>query len=536
MLRFYKLSAMAAVLLLMGSCKKYLDINSNPAVPQEAKAEFLLAPLVYQMANGTSQDNRVIFKVTQDMIGSSTETASTIWERHGFPSASDVGGVIWRMTYVDMGLNLENMINDGIANKKYEYAAIGYAMKAWAYQQTTDLHGPIILDEAFTQGMLSFPYHDQPEVYAKVREWGALSLKYMNMKSPIDQSAKLNSVTGDNLYRGDMLKWKKFVYGIFALQYSHLINKPEFNAQYADSVIKYTDLSFSNSGDDATVFFSATGDTDINPFGPYGTLNVSSSGFYYGVPTTNIVSYLTGRTRGDTLITDTSKYIDPRLKRMLVPPAVTGMYAGATPTKSALPAGVSPVFAGILTAGVTEMPGYYIFTENARYPIMSFAQLQFAKAEALFKKSNFAAAYDSYKSGIRGHMNFINLYGRTTTGPQPPAISELEISRYLASSEVAQSAADLKIADIMGQKYIAQWGWAGIEQWCDLRKYRYDANVYRNYYQLSATELVADNAGKYANRFRPRYNSEYVWNEKELIKWGGLDKNYMTKELWFSQP
>lgn len=530
MLKLYKIFSLAVVVLLSGGCKKYLDINSNPSVPQEARAEFLLAPITYQMANGTSQDYRVIAKLTQGITGQVSDVASVIWERHGFPTGSDVGGVIWRMTYVDMGLNLENMINDGIANKKYEYVAIGYAIKAWAYQQTTDLHGPIILDEAFTPGMLSFPYHDQDEVYARVREWGELSLKYMNMKSPIDQSSKLNDVSGDNIYRGNMLKWRKFVYGLFALQYSHLVNKPDYVSHYADSVIKYTDMSFSSPGDDATIFFSATASTDVNPYGPTSALLAST---YYSRPATNIVDYLTGRTRGDTLISDTTRYIDPRVSRMLVPHATTRQYLGSVPTKAAV-TNVAPLM-GYLTSATATPEGHYLFTDNARYPIMSYAQLQFAKAEALYWKGDKTGALEAYRYGITGHMDFVNLYGRSSKTP-PPAITQLDIVRYLNSSEVAHSAAELTLADIMGQKYIAQWGWAFLEQWTDIRKYHYDPVIFRNYYQLSASELSSDNNGKYAYRFRPRYNSEYVWNQKELEKWQGLDRDYMTKELWFSNP
>jgi len=103
----------------------------------------------------------------------------------------------------------------------------------------------------------------------------------------------------------------------------------------------------------------------------------------------------------------------------------------------------------------------------------------------------------------------------------------------MASSEVAQNAAALTIADIMQQKYIAQWGWAGTETWCDLRKYHYDPTVFRTYYQIPAATLIY---GKYAYRNRPRYNSEYVWNAAELAKWGGLAANYNTLEMWFSQP
>jgi hypothetical protein len=189
-------------------------------------------------------------------------------------------------------------------------------------------------------------------------------------------------------------------------------------------------------------------------------------------------------------------------------------------------------------AGTTAapFPGKYIFSNTARCPIMTYSQLQFAKAEALFIKGNKAGAYTAYRNGITGHMDFINLYGRNGT-PAAATITAAEITAYLTSSEVAQSAADLTIADIMGQKYIAQWGWAGMEQWTDLRKYHYDPTIFKTFKQLDANQFYPNNGGaKYAYRLRPRYNSEYIWNRPELEKWGALSTSYHTQETWFSLP
>eukprot|EP01133_Synstelium_polycarpum_P004656 gene4656-5441_t len=514
-----------------GSCKKYLDVNSNPVNPQISKAEFLLAPIQFQMANGTAQDYCQLFKIVQ--YWGVTSTDDNIWEKHGFEPVSDNGGVMWRMTYVDLGLNLEDMINDGIKNQKNEFTGIGYAIKAWAYQMTTDYHGPIILDSAFDPKLLSFPYQDQPDVYAKVREWSRLSLQYLDKKSPLDYSGVLRSTSGDNIYGGDLTKWKKFVYGLLALQYGHLVNKAEFKTSYADSVVKYVDLSFASTAEDPTVFFTGSNSSDGNPFGPsYGIITTTKNGRILQP----IVSLLTGGVRGTASI-DTTASVDPRLTRMISPISTGTIYRGNIPTKGAT--GTSaPHVLGPLSGNPGVYTGKYIFADKARYPLMSYAQLQFVKSEALFLKGDKAGAYAAYLLGIRGHMSFVNAYGRNgSVGTTPDAaISEAEITAYLASKEVAKNASDLTIADIMQQKYIAQWGWAGLEQWCDLRKYHYRADVFRTYYQLSATELSPLNNGKYAYRIRPRFNSEYAWNQKELEKWGALKTDYMTKETWFSLP
>jgi hypothetical protein len=45
-----------------------------------------------------------------------------------------------------------------------------------------------------------------------------------------------------------------------------------------------------------------------------------------------------------------------------------------------------------------------------------------------------------------------------------------------------------------------------------------------------------DNGGKPAQRLRPRYNSEYVWNRESLNAIGGNDAAYHTYEIWFAKP
>lgn len=520
-------------ILVIGSvltgCDSYLDINTNAVVPQEPKAELLLPPITYQMANGTSQDYRFVFKVTQNMLGNDNTTTFLNfykpWEVHGYPVGqnSDLGGVIWRMTYVDLGLNLENLIQDALATENYVYAGIGYAIKAWAYQMATDLHGPIILDEAF-RDQLKFGYQDQPEVYTKVRLWGDSAIANLNKVGPRDSyySTLLASTRGDNIFGGDRDGWRRFIYGLYALQYGHLVNKQAFASQYADSVIKYVDLSMQMANQDATIFFSASSSSNSNPYG--ANMGYISASAYYGYAGEAIVKLLTGGMRGEPVENATQQLsVDPRLSRMIMM-KTDSTYVGQNPTvrNTTVPL-------------VTNLTGKYLFADAARWPLMTSAQLQFVKAEAQFIKGDNAGAYESYLKGIGLHFDFINAYGRSAEEPDP-ALTADDLAAYLASSEVAQHPDELTMADIMGQKYVAQWGWAGLEQWCDLRKYHYDPEIFRTYQQFTAAQLASQNNGAYAYRFRPRFNSEYVWNSEELARWGGLDDDYMTHELWFSLP
>jgi hypothetical protein len=254
------------------------------------------------------------------------------------------------------------------------------------------------------------------------------------------------------------------------------------------------------------------------------------------------VNYLTGGVRGAPVANPTSS-LDPRLSRMLNPmvtptvPATNGVYRGVIATKGDVP--TTKTIPSIMGTALPPYPGKYLFANNGggRYPLFTYSQLQFMKAEALLRKGNLAGAWTAYDRGIRGHMDFVNTYGRNGT-TVAPVITAAEINTYMASSEVAQTGATLTIADIMGQKYIAQWGWAGYEQFADMRKYHWDPLVFRQWKPLETSEAwrTVNSAPTYVYRIRPRYNSEYVWNRAELDVWGGNNSDYVYKETWFTLP
>lgn len=520
-----KLFLIACAALLFSSCKKWLDINEDPANPQVATGEVLLAPIQFQMANNVANDSRYIGKYVQFW---GNQAINDVWERHGYVSdVTDISGSIWRMIYFNHGRNLELMIKDGVENQKYGFAGIGYAIKAWAYQTGADYHGPLIVDEAYDESKYVFNYNDQPYVYTKVREWCHQAITYLDKTDGKDVKPFLATTSGDQIYKGDLIKWKKFVYGILALQFSHLRNKAEFSTAYADSVIKYAELSFADAGDDASVFFNASVAAENNPLASL----TGSTVYRIANP---IVALLTGGVRGTPAATPTTS-VDPRLTRMLTP-STDGVYRGVVATDGDPNAtNTSRRIAGLAGAYAAPFPGKYVFSDKARFPLMSYAQIQFAKAEAALVKTNSALAHTAYLNGIRGHMDFTNRVMASWASAQA-AISATETTAYLASTEVAQTPAALTIADIMQQKYIAQWGWATIEQWTDLRKYNYNTNIFKYYNIPTVAELWPENNGKPVQRVRPRFNSEYVWNRATLETFGGLNPDYHTYELWFTKP
>jgi hypothetical protein len=173
---------------------------------------------------------------------------------------------------------------------------------------------------------------------------------------------------------------------------------------------------------------------------------------------------------------------------------------------------------------------------------MTGSEIQFTKAEAELHKGDHAMALEAYKKGISLDFDLL-----TSTYPQNiPSGKELTPSAeadYLANPAVVpQNDADLTLSQIMLQKYIALYGWGTQQTWIDMRKYHYtdidpktSNQVYTDFMIPPPDYLFINNNGKPVNRFRPRYNSEYLYDVPELTRIGALNLDYNTKEMWFSQ-
>lgn len=517
------------------ACNDFLDVNTNPNGPSEKVEPYLyLSPIQSAMALGVEYDARYLGKYVQNWVSSS---AGDTWDRHGFVSASDASGELWRNVYWKLGYNLSDMISKAEEESRWDFVGVGYAIRAWGWQMLTDYHGEIILNEAFDPSKKVFSYDSQEAVYAEVDR--LLTLAITNLERTDGAVTDSNLSKGDLIYGGDRLKWLKFAYGLRAIHEQHLANKSSYNP---DKVIEYVDKAFTSNSDDATVRFNGSVNDDTNFFGPKrGNLGSFRQSQF-------IVSLLDGSnpTFKDPALTDpqfTDQLLkDPRLQVMLAP-APDGQYRGVQPDAGVAALGAASVrpfnlwnttVDGTQTAGTA---GKFLFQDAARFPLMTYAQLQFIKAEAALLKGDQALALEAYTNGVKAHISFVQSY--VVNDPSTPVDEVALFSQRRTAYEnstvmIPTSPADLTLQKIMLQKYIAQWGWGFIETWSDLRRYHYSSEVFVGF-SLPNTFYPLNN-GKPAYRFRPRYNSEYVWNIEALRTIGGLEDDYHTKEMWFTQP
>jgi hypothetical protein len=517
---------LAGSLTLAGACDEFLDVNTNPNGPETVSANLYLSPMLHWMVTSPLYEGRFVGRYTQQWTLPAT-TIST-WDRMGYDPLSDNGAQQWRDVYWSLGQNLVDMNTKAEAEQRWDLLGVGHILKAWGWLVLTDLHGEIVIKEAFNQGTFSFAYDSQEFAYQEVNRLLTRAIELLQRNDGAVDASYLART--DIIYGGDRAKWLKFAYGLQALQLNHFSNKAAYKP--AD-VIAAVDKSFASAADDALEAYPATVNDDRN---------------FYGWTRDNMRSYR--QTKFVVELMNGTQFgngtVDPRMSRMLSP-SPDGVYRGydinvvgtvAFPTTQ--PTTVPNNFFGYVGTSGQLLPARYIFSDKSKLPAMTYSQLQFVKAEAAYRMGDKAMALTAFRNGVLAHINFVNARN-LDDGQSPTQITAAERDAYMASPAVPSTIGTLTMTHIMTQKYIAQWGWGHNELWMDMRRFHYTdvdpasgQQVFPGF--APPLSLYADNGGKVAQRIRARYNSEYVWNRPALDAIGGLALDFHTKPLWITQP
>ena len=523
-----------SLLTAVTSCDNLQDLNVNPSFPTDVSGQSLLPPIQQQMARGLQWDNRFLGRYVQYF---SNATTGNEWDRFGYVPNNDQSGEIWRMTYFALGLNVTNMQEKALTDKRYDIVGIAKVIRAWSWQVTTDYHSELIdFDQVFTQ-RTSYDFVGQEKAYREVLR--LINEGVADLARTDGQVSAAYTRVGDKMYAGDRAKWIKFAWGVVARNLNNQSNKATYDP---DKVIEACDKSLASNADNALISFNGTVSDDSNFNGPgrNNYANFRQTDFMVRLMNGNV---FTGA-------------IDPRMSRILAPSLGLSQTAPASaaapdPTKYTFignplngtasstngPSRI-PNLWGTFVSGTFQTPGRYIFRDKASFPLMTYAEIQFIKAEAAFIKGDKAVALDAYRKGINASIDFVNLNTVVTaTYPVTSEITTAERTAFTNNVNVVPTAANLTLSHIILQKYISLFGFGNLEAWTDMRKYKYDnVNIYKTMVIPSGNGLFADNGGKLVYRVRPRFNSEYVWNFQAIQAIGADKVDYHTEEMWFSKP
>jgi len=407
--------------LLTACDTKFDEANLNPNDPTSVPAERLLPHGIYTAVNG--------------VIGTLGLDVGNDWAQHmariqyteidQFSFTSDTQDTPWRNLYNESLADFQKIIELGQAGSNENYQAIGLIMRAYTFSVLTDVYGDIPYSQALkgtTSGIVAPKFDMQKDVYA-----GLIA----DLKTASDLiNTKTVSSEGDILFAANMTKWKKFANSLSLRLLNRMVNKSGLSIDPKAEMTRI--LS------DPTKYPVMTSNTDVAQL------------VYLARPSNNPINE-NRRTRDDhrvsaTMMTKLVGLSDPRLAIYASKAADTGEYKG-------VPNGLSNSEAGALGLTKTSKIGTYFVQETTPGVLMSYAELNFIKAEAALKGVTAAGdAAAAYQEGIKASMSY---YGLTT-----PA-------SYLTATTLKTG--NDALVQVLEQKWIALFG-QGIEAWTEYRR------------------------------------------------------------------
>jgi len=596
-------------LFLGVSCSDYLNVNNNVDTPDEVVPNLRLAPILCGFVSNY-YDLRSVGCIDQYFSGNGTG-GLTFGASMSYPAATDYAEV-WKMVYYEWGQNLEDMINQAKTQKQPLYAGIGLALKAYGWYELTSIHGDAPCKEFLDPGRTVFDYDSQEYILSQSRLWAQQAIAILSAPDVTTYPASITST--DLMYKGDRTKWLKFAYGVLAKNYMTMsstttIDQGGIRKNYLDSAINAANNSMTSYTDDATVMVAGgTNSVTCNFWGVLRgnlTTTLGQSDYIVDVMTGKVKFYdASGNTATNGNVTQlmAKQYVtdtltlDPRSicyfgTTDTIPTDLTKINVKTYKFTGTFPGqGVQVTFMGTTSApsAATSGTGRWLYRDNAPYIVMTYAELQFIKAEAQFRKGLTSDALTTFQNAVAASMQTTANYivpGTVVRGAKnkqtsvigdkiPVATFNALAQAYLNSQYVnGLTVSNFELAHIMMQKYVALYPW-GLDTWNDLRRYQYDlkvgstgipsaadgswtaqrtyykadtdpTRVYKGFYLSSADVstrratyggFVTADLGSPSYRILPRYNSEYIWNVSALAALkpiSGLAANYNTSMVWF---
>lgn len=394
----------------------------------------------------------------------------------------------------------------------YVTRGIAKVMEAYNGALLADLFGDIPYSQAALIDENGSPLYRNPkidkqeDVYASVLQTLDEAIEDLNMsdRSPIGNY--------DLLYGGDAQKWIKFAYGLKARYTMHLVERSADQNAALKQVVEYAEKSFS-SPEEQAAFAVYDGAQNLNPLFAFFNSRMALAA------SASLVEKLVDRN-------------DPRLERVLFSPAnkegIRSQITGADdPNLVTAPNGKPE----------QNMQKYclsaYMFANTASTMLMSYHELQFLKAEALYRLNpgNTEVAETLKKAVVAGLLNAESSalsaikYLGSEVVVTAPAITEESASVYFDKQILpVLSNKDKALAEIMVQKYLAFWGASGetIESYNDIRRYK----------ALGKDFVTLKNEKKFPLRC-PYGNSDVVSNPEVKAAYG--DGQYVyTENVWWA--
>jgi len=290
MLRKLKYIIPLAFLVAIVSCKKFLDINTDPNNPIVVEVSKLLPTTQRTLGDALSMDenngglsqilavyaHQMSTRESPDKYGVTGADFSiqTAWSKL-YSSTANPG-----TTFPVYGVlqNLEDIIRNGTAAGNLRYAGIAKILKAYTFSQLVDVFGDVPFSEAnkLKEGLLYPKFDDDAAVYDSVFKIINSGIADLNNTTATNA---LKPGTDDLMYGGNVARWIKAANTLKLKLYTQIRKVKNVTAD-VNALIAGGNL------------ISATNESFLLPYGPNGATDDRNPGYfdYFATQRSNHVS------------------------------------------------------------------------------------------------------------------------------------------------------------------------------------------------------------------------------------------------------
>lgn len=249
--------------LMLGGCKKFLDVNKNPNIANNPGIELVLPSAQVAIAHVLGNNMQVNGSFWAQ-YWTQSPLANQYKQYDQYAPSTDNYNRAWSTLYSGALADLQYVYNRAAAQNNKQYMAVSQLLTAYTFQLITDAWGDAPYTEALlgleANGAIVSPGYDlQSAIYDSLFKQvdAAIAL--------IDVNAEIHPHGDDLMYGGDMHLWAKFAYTLklkMALRLSE-VNIVKSQA-IVDSIMNDPNHEFLAAGEDAMIAFSTAGGSE-NP-------------------------------------------------------------------------------------------------------------------------------------------------------------------------------------------------------------------------------------------------------------------------------
>jgi Starch-binding associating with outer membrane len=465
-------------LLTLGatSCKKFLNVNTNPNVTQTATVQTLLPAGELYLGSSVGVDLQIDGGFWAQYWTQSAG-ASQYRNLDMYDPYQDVFSTPWSNLY-SAAENFYQMYKLADSQKHKNYMAISLLMRAYTFQVITDGWGDAPFKQAlfgqYADSNITNPKYDSQKVI-----YNGILAEIDSANALIAEGDAFTPGTDDLIYGGSMIKWQRFSNTLKLKVLLRMSQIDPLRAQDSIAALYASGATFIGAGDDAFISYGSSS-TNRNPLyaEEVGLFNVQ-----------NLVG-------SSTCIDSLNSNNDPRIGVFYEQAA-----ALETPTNPVVYAGIPQgQFNGSYNSGTFSIPSTYVAGDagsgnsaNAPVNFMTSYESLFLQAEVSARKwANAGQDSTLFAQAIQASFNYYaNAISAVDGIPAGTAYNNyMAGGGYWTKYPTGSSTAAL-VRYIITQKWFAMCGNQGFEAWTEWRR-----TGYPDFLVISATSQIGNNFPK----------------------------------------